>query len=171
MSVSSPLGARSRVLHAVSVMGTLVLLWLVLSGSLAPKLLVLGALSALLVCYLTLRMELIDPEEHPFNLRVRALLHFTGWLSVRVVLANLLVARTVLSPRLALHPRVLRVRCEQQGIGRAIHANSITLTPGTVTMAADGPWLRVHCLSEQDAQAAADGDTGRRVSTLAQGSR
>ena len=82
MSVPSPLGTQSRVLHAVSVMGTLVLLWLVLSGSLAPNLLVLGALSALLVCYLTLRMELIDPDEHPFNLRVRALLHFTGWLKV-----------------------------------------------------------------------------------------
>lgn len=141
---------REYVLHALGVSSSLVILWLVFSGQGTLLLLTLGAFSALLVCWLTLRMELLDPDEHPFHLRVRSLGSYLAWLGWQTLLANIMVARVVLSPRMPLKPQVLRVPCKQEGIGKVIHANSITLTPGTVTIEVDGPWLNVHCLGPQD---------------------
>ena len=141
---------RATLRHALGIACTLVILWLILSGTGAPLLLLLGAASALLVSWLTLRMELLDPEEHPFHLRVRALGGYLAWLAGQMVYSNLVVARVVLSPQMPLHPRVLRVRCEPGGMGKVIQANSITLTPGTVTIDIDGPWLYVHCLGRQE---------------------
>lgn len=150
ISDSRPGFWREYVLHALGVSSSLVILWLVLSGQGTSLLLTLGAFSALLVSWLTLRMELLDPDEHPFHLRVRALGGYLVWLGWQALLANLMVARVVLSPRMPLKPEVLRVQCKQEGIGKVIHANSITLTPGTITIEVDGPWLNVHCLGPQD---------------------
>jgi multicomponent Na+:H+ antiporter subunit E len=123
----------------------------------------LGALSALLVVTIALRMDVVDREGHPIHLGPGALLYWP-WLGWEIVKANLDVARRILDPRLPISPTVIRLKASQKSdLGRVIYANSITLTPGTVSIDIDGERIEVHALTREAAQALRTGDMDRRV--------
>ena len=145
---------------------TLVLfaLWLALSGHFDPLLLSLGLASALLVAAITGRMNAVDPDP-PAILPGWRLFRFLPWLAVQVVRSNIDVARCVLHPRLPIEPRVVSVRASQRtALGRAIHANAITLTPGTVAIDLQGDTILVHALTRAQAGQLAAGEMDRRIS-------
>ena len=148
---------------------TLILLftaWLLWSGMTKPLLLVLGVLSCLLVVVLALRMGFFDKSVYSLHLGAR-LLPFWGWLGKELVVSNLQVARIVLSRKPPISPRVIRLKALPEGpVGRAILCNSITLTPGTVTVAEHEGNLLVHCLTQEGADALLAGDMNRRVAAL-----
>jgi multicomponent Na+:H+ antiporter subunit E len=74
-----------------------------------------------------------------------AALLYVPYFAKELVKANLAVARIVLSPALPLNPGIVKVRTRLTSrIGRALLANSITLTPGTLTVEMDGEWLYIH---------------------------
>ena len=84
-----------------------------------------------------------------------------------IVKANIDVARRILDPRLPISPTIIKVRAGQRhDITRVIYANSITLTPGTVSVDTNGDEITVHALTEQAARAVETGDMDRRVSRL-----
>lgn len=140
--------------------------WLLWSGLFKPLLLILGAFSVLLVLWLAHRMHLFDTDtfEPRFLMRV---LRFWGWLGREIVRSSLEVTRFVLSPRPNISPTVAEFesRCEHT-MDRAILGNSITLTPGTLTLSIDGRRFIVHALSEEGAQDIMGGEMDRRVSEL-----
>ncbi len=142
--------------------------WLLLSGLFKPLLMGLGAVSVLLCLWLAGRMKIVDAENHP----VWAAIHYVPywpWLSVEIVKSSLEVARRVLSPSMPISPTVFEVRSTQRTmVGRVVLANSITLTPGTVTLDIDGDRLQVHALSRDTVEAMRDGEMDRRV-TRAEG--
>lgn len=153
----------SRTIHTLSLAASLALTWWLLSGQPGALVLALGAASVLLVVWLSRRMQLLDQESHPVHLRL-ALLGFWGWLLLEMLKANLQVVRLVLSRRPALQPRVLRVpHTQATDLGRVILANSITLTPGTVTIDVDEDSVLVHALTPASAAAVAEGSMDRRV--------
>ncbi|MGD8430744.1 MAG: Na+/H+ antiporter subunit E, partial [Ectothiorhodospiraceae bacterium] len=120
--------------RTVSLIITLAVLWLLLSGHFEPLLLFFGLVSVLLVTWLAARMALADYEGHPVHLFWRAAVYWV-WLLKEIVVANIDVVRCVLSPRLPISPTVFDVRSTQKtDLGRVMFANSITLTPGTVTL-------------------------------------
>lgn len=139
-------------------------IWLLLSGLFKPLLLVLGLLAVLLTLWLTGRMKILDAESHP----VAAAFHYLPywpWLVVEIVKSSIDVARRVLSPRMPISPTVFEVRASQRtAVGRVVLANSITLTPGTVTLDVDGDRLRVHALSRESVDYLLQGEMDRRVS-------
>jgi multicomponent Na+:H+ antiporter subunit E len=123
----------------------------------------LGALSALLVVTIALRMDVLDREGHPIHLRPKALLYWP-WLGWEIVKSNVDVARRILSPTLPISPTVIRLKASQKSeLGKVIYANSITLTPGTVSIDIDGDKIEVHALTREAAQALRTGDMDRRV--------
>ena len=64
---------------------------------------------------------------------------------MHLVHANLPVARIVLAPSLPLNPGIVKVRTRLKSkMGRLMLANSITLTPGTLTVEMLGEWLYIH---------------------------
>ena len=64
-----------------------------------------------------------------------------------LIKANLHIAYLVLHPRLPIHPSIRRVKSTLEGpLARAMLANSITLTPGTLTVEVEGEDLYVHCV-------------------------
>jgi multicomponent Na+:H+ antiporter subunit E len=64
------------------------------------------------------------------------------------VRSNLRLAAIVLSPDLPVDPGIVKIRTELKSrMGRLMLANSITLTPGTLTVEVDGEWLYVHCVT------------------------
>ncbi len=144
-------------------------LWLLLSGYFdVPLLLVFGVLSCVLVVFIAWRVEVIDPEQQPFGLRFcLGIFFYWPWLMVQIVLANIDVARRIINPELPISPTMITLKPTQYSdLGRVIYANSITLTPGTVTTAVNDDVIQVHALNREAAQALEEGDMDRRVATL-----
>jgi len=135
--------------------------WIILSGRWETKYLVMGAVCALLVTYLT--QDLANPdgtrrhsqgEGDYFVLAgvARFVLYFF-WLLWSVLQANLQVAYLVLHPKMPIQPGLLRLRTKLRNrTGHIILANSITLTPGTITMDFDDGTYSVHALAPSAAQ-------------------
>lgn len=112
------------------------------------------------------RMDVIDDEGHPMHLGLRPLLYWP-WLTLEIAKANIDLTRAIARPAMTIRPRVLSVPASQQSaVGRVIYANSITLTPGTVTLAVDGDRFTVHALTENAERSLATGDMDRRVRAL-----
>ncbi len=121
-------------------------LWLVLSGHPTPLHLAQGALVAGLVAYLNRDIEAVSAC-------VRCcprFLAYLPWLLKEIVVANVQVVRIVLDPRLPTDPVLLRVPIRLSGaMAVTTFANSITLTPGTITVDVQGSELVVHSLTAQ----------------------
>ncbi len=145
----------------------LAIIWLLLSGHYTPLLLGLGAASCLLVWYISERMDLVDHEEHPLHLHPIRLMLYWGWLGGEVVKSNIDVARRIIDPNLPIQPKLLKVRTSQRTeLGQVIYANSITLTPGTVSIDLEGYEIEVHALAAEPAEALLEGEMDRRVSAV-----
>jgi multicomponent Na+:H+ antiporter subunit E len=103
-------------------------------------------------------------------LRLKLNAHILGywpWLAWQIVLANLDVTRRILDPKLPISPTMIEFHPTQHtDLGRVIHANSITLTPGTITTSLSGDTLGVHALTQEAADAVLAGDMDRRVTQL-----
>lgn len=119
-------------------------LWLLLSGHWDAVHVGLGVAASTLVVWLNRGQEDITAA-------VRALprvLWYASWLLGEIVRSNLAVARIVLDPRLPIDPVVVRLRPPVRGaLAVTTLANSITLTPGTITLDAEDGELTVHALT------------------------
>lgn len=150
-------------LHALSLGGVLGILWLLLSGIFEAWLLALGLGSIIVIVIFANRMDVIDHEGHPLHISWRALL-FWPWLAWEIVKANIDVARVILHPKMPITPKVLHIKATQvTELGHVFYANSITLTPGTVTLALENGAMDVHALTPTAIEGLLTGDMDRRV--------
>lgn len=153
-------------LHALSLGLALYGLWMLLSGYFVPLLLSLGAASVLVVIWIAHRMDVIDHEGHPIHLTGRAFLYWP-WLIFEIVKSNIDVAKVILARKMPIHPSVIEIKATQETeLGQVILANSITLTPGTVTLAIDRDIMSVHALTREAAEGLQTGDMDRRVTAM-----
>ena len=137
-------------LRALGLGGLLFGFWLLLSGHYTPLLIGFGVGSTLLVVYIAMRMDVVDQEGVPLHLGGRLWLYLP-WLFKEIFVANVEVAKIILDPKLPISPIMVRFHGSQQtDVGRAIYANSITLTPGTVTTGVYGTEFEVHSLTFLD---------------------
>lgn len=140
--------------------------WILLSGQFKAWLLIVGLLSILLVTWTAWRMKLIDDEGLPLNLS-RGALTYWPWLIVEIFKSAVSATRIILNPKLPIAPTMIRIKGSQTtAAGFTTYANSITLTPGTISVEATGSSreILVHALSEGVAQELEGGDFDRRVS-------
>ena len=144
--------------------------WLLLSGHYTALLVGLGVLSALGVALLARRMGVIDREGHPIELIFRAMLYWP-WLVVEIIKSAWDVTKIIVDPALPISPQMIRVRATQKtGTGVTIYGNSITLTPGTITVGVKGNDLTIHAITRESAQGVMNGDMDARV-TIFEGER
>jgi multicomponent Na+:H+ antiporter subunit E len=124
---------------------TLLGFWMLLNGSLAPDILVVGLIAAIVITFLFSNSLAVISE---LSTTPRALIAAVGYVfffARELVKSNLNLARIVLSPALPLNPGIVKVRTRLKSrMGRLLLANSITLTPGTLTVDIDGEWLYIH---------------------------
>ena len=140
--------------------------WLLWSGHTEPMLLSLGVGSCAFVVWLCHRMGLLDDEGYPFHLTLR-LAAYVPWVIYQVILTNLEVARIILSPSLPIQPHLVRFRVTQKTLfGKVIHANTITITPGTVTLDVRGDTFLIHALTKSAADADSSGALDARVTRM-----
>ena len=126
-------------------------------------LLTLGAASILFAYFVSRRMGLLEDGLDPIRLPPR-LVVYVPWLILEIVKSNLDVAVRILKPGLPIAPRMIRVRAGQRGdVGRVIYANSITLTPGTISVDVMRGEILVHALTREGASSLAEGEMDRRV--------
>jgi multicomponent Na+:H+ antiporter subunit E len=144
-------------------------LWLLLSGYFdVPLLLAFGVLSGVLVVLIAWRVEKLDPEGQPLRPKIGPqIILYWPWLLWQIVLANLDVAKRILDPKLPISPTMITLKPTQHSeMGQVIYANSITLTPGTVTTSLSEGVLEVHALTREAAESLLEGDMDRRVTAL-----
>lgn len=140
--------------------------WLVWSGFLKSLLLSLGLVSSILCIWLALRMRFFD--DYLFSLPAgMGLLGYLVWLTREVTASSLSVAKVVLSPSLPISPRIARIRTNtEHPYDQVLFANSITLTPGTLSMDLDKGIVTVHSLTEEGMRDLLSGEMNRRITAL-----
>lgn len=125
--------------------------WLALSGHYTYFLLGIGAACSLLCVFVASRMGAVDLEAHPVHLLGRALTYIP-WLIWEIMKSSWGVTRIILNPKLPISPTMTDVKASQQTpVGIVTYANSITLTPGTITTGVTGNRLTVHALEKAGA--------------------
>ncbi len=140
--------------------------WLLLSGIYTPLIIGFGIGSCILVALIARRMDVIDHEGLPVQLGYQIVLYWV-WLIVEIVKANIDVAKCVLFPKKHLRPSLFVSRISQKSdLGKVIYANSVTLTPGTVTVDLYEDNILVHALTEASAEGVKSGDMDQRVTRV-----
>ena len=148
MRTSNP----SRIRNVAIMFTTLMLFWLMLEGSLATDILIVGAVISIAIAVLYPAGFSFFTE---FRFTPRAIvagLRYYGFFFTELFKSNIKLAAIILSPSLPIQPGIVKVRTRLKSrMGRLMLANSITLTPGTLTVELKGEWLYVHWVTTESA--------------------
>lgn len=162
-------GADYREMHHMrhlKVAVFLYLFWLLLSGHLDALLLAMGALSVGLVVWFLGRMDRVDGEPGALPPGPRPL-GYLVWLMWCVVKSNIDVARRVWHPRLPIQPVWTRLDTRvSTPLEKTLYANSITLTPGTLTTEVLDDHFMIHSLTQEGIDELREGEMERRICRL-----
>ena len=155
-------------MYQVLVFFLLLLTWVIFSGLIDPFHLSLGVISCLLVTWMSSSM-LFANRADGIGIRARQAIMLLGyllWLLWQIVLANVHILKLALNPAglEEVRPRVVRFRTGlRTDFGKFVLAQSITLTPGTVTIKIIGDEFVIHAISKF----AADGLDGAMEARIA----
>lgn len=154
-------------MRSVSLFATLCVFWAVLSGQFHNLFLMTsGGVCCLGVTLFARRMGIVDDEGHPIEW-LRRFPGYAAWLLWQILLSNIDVARRVWSPGSTIAPRMVEVPYSTKSVvGTVTYANSITLTPGTVTMSVGKDTMLVHALTQESAEGLLTGEMHERVLKL-----
>ncbi|MCK5696909.1 MAG: Na+/H+ antiporter subunit E [Gammaproteobacteria bacterium] len=127
---------------------TLLLFWLMLNNSLALDSLLIGIVVSLIITILFCSgLSFFTEFRFTPKAFVAGILYYIYFFK-ELIKANFRLAIIVLSPSLPINPGIVKVRTQLKSrMGRLMLANSITLTPGTLTMELEGEWIYVHCVN------------------------
>ncbi|MCL1061020.1 Na+/H+ antiporter subunit E [Shewanella benthica] len=152
--------------HKLCLCLSLSLFWWINSNYSNALLLSLGAASILLVLFIAHRMDVIDHESQPVHLSVK-LPSYMLWLVKEIILANISVVKHIWLGNGSISPTLVTIDASQRtDLGKVIYANSITLTPGTVTVDIVGNRMTIHALIKENIETLKAGEMDRRVTEL-----
>ena len=139
-------------------------MWLLMSGYYTALITGLGVVSVFFATLMATRVNAQDSEGLPLHMMAR-LPGYLLWLFREIAVSNIVTIKLILfrPPE----PVVFRTRYTQKTpAGVATYANSITLTPGTVTVDIDDRGFLVHALSPELGEGIKDGEMDRRVTRV-----
>lgn len=139
----------------------LFVLWLLMSGVYKPVTISLGAISCIFAVFIAARMNKADNAPVGYHLHPVRFAAYFGYLLKEIAISNWTVAKHILTPGMSVKPKYLQVPFTQKSeLGQTIFANSITLTPGTLTVELGDGHFSVHALDfvKGDEDALADMD-------------
>ena len=150
--------------HLIILFVSLFIFWFILSGLIAPFMLFLGLISTAFVVYIINRMDLIDEEISFHNFSIMGLLLYLPWLLKEIIISNIKVCSYIVMPNKKMNPQIIKVKSSQiSDLGHVLYANSITLTPGTVTIDVDGDVFTVHTLDHQFKESLESNEMDRKI--------
>lgn len=140
--------------------------WLALSGHYTAFLVACGAIASVVIVMLTVRKQTLDEEAVPIE-AVRGAFTYWPWLWLEILKSSWSVARLIVSPAMPISPTMTEVDSVlRTPVGLATYANSITLTPGTVTCRLRGHRLMVYALTREGALDVETGEMDRRARVM-----
>ena len=145
----------------------LAVFWVINSGHFDALLLSFGVFSVVLVMYLSHRMTKANGDYQPPIILSPKLPLYVLWLMKEIVKSNIEVIVCIWQKKPAIEPRVIKVKASQQSdLYKVLYANSITMTPGTVTLEIEGDEFTVHALTRSSREGLETGDMDRQVTEL-----
>ncbi len=140
--------------------------WWLWSGHTEPMMIAFGVGSILLVLWVFKRMDDVAEDKAPYRLGLRPIFYLP-YIIWEIVKANIDVAKVIVSPSLPISPRVFRAKISQKtSVAQVIYANSITLTPGTITLDLRDGEVLVHALTDDTAEGILEGSMDARCAKL-----
>lgn len=125
------------------------IIWIAMAGIDLQEI-ILGAVVSLVLSFLVSSYVNISFSLKTIPGIVLFVLLYIPLLFVELIKANLDVAKRVLNPKLPINPRIVKVPTKvKSDVGKLILANSITLTPGTISIDADEDHIYVHCIDKK----------------------
>ena len=141
--------------------------WLLMSGYYTPLILSLGVISCLLCVYLTIKGKFLDNETLPIYFFPR-LIQYTLWLIKEILKSNIPTAKVIIMK--SEEPELFSVKATQKtNEGKVTYANSITLTPGTVTTQIKNDIFEVHALTKDFGDDVRSSEMDKMVTWLEKG--
>ena len=145
----------------------LAVFWIINSGHFDFLLLSLGVLSVAIVIVVNQRMTRAGGEHHPTIISSPSLPLYIAWLMKEIVKSNMEVIRCIWQREPAIQPQVIKVKASQRSdLFKVLYANSITLTPGTVTIEIEDDEFTVHALTQSSREGLESGEMNDRVRRL-----
>ncbi len=137
--------------------------WLLMSGHYSALIVGFGIVSCAAAVYIARRKDIVDDENLSWYLKPRLPFYWL-WLLGQILKANLDVATRCVLPGNRIDPCVFRAPANQDtSVGVVTYANSITLTPGTVSMQTWDHEIRVHALTRDGARDVLGGEMDGRI--------
>ncbi len=141
-------------------------LWLLWSGMYQPLMLILGVASCLLVAWVTSQLQVVDSSERPLLIFAR-MIGYVPWIGLEIIKSNIDVAKRIWARDMPISPTIVTVPATQKtALGLVIHANSITMTPGTLSIDVEPGLIEVHALTADSIPDLKNGEMDRRVTRL-----
>jgi len=147
---------RTLILKTIGLFG----LWVLLSGKLDAFHLSIGFLGAALIAWVNTEPQHLDEPPLP---HARLLLYWP-WLFLEIVKSSLNITKIILDPKLPINPRLIQYPTNL-GSNPAVVllGNSITLTPGTVTIEVSSNELVIHALDDESSSGLESRDMERKI--------
>ena len=141
--------------------------WILLSGEFTLILLISGGIASLLVAFMCHEFFIGDANLKLETKRTLRFFKYLPWLLWQILISNIDVAYRTLSPRMSINPSLVKFDNDlDTKMGIVTLANSITLTPGTVTIKAGKDEFIVHAIDDKFAEAIIEGEMQRRVKEI-----
>lgn len=144
----------SPVLHLTGMFIVLFAFWMGLAGRTETKFIIYGIITSAVTAWITYPLLLVDNKDGSkkyfiFGVSIPKFISYAFWLLWQLVLANLDVMKATTSENLAIDPKVVRFYFKADNpMASVVLANSITLTPGTVTInVTDDGLFEIHALT------------------------
>ena len=163
----------SPMVHMTCLALVLFAFWMVLSGRTETKFVIYGILTAVVTTWVTYPLLLVPNKDgskkyYVFGFSIPKMIMYFFWLMWQLVLANIDVLLATTGQELNIDPKVVRFRFRADNpMASVILVNSITLTPGTVTMnVTDDGVYEIHALTVGAAAGVLDGGMQKKVADL-----
>lgn len=145
--------------------------WLFLSGHYTVWLIGSGLVCTAGIVAFINRMGCADGEAFPINLIPTGLIYWP-WLALEIFKSAINVTRLIINPSLPISPTMVKVKTSQDSaVGLTTYANSITLTPGTISVEVSerNREIWVHAINAESAAGLEDGEMDSRVTKFEKG--
>lgn len=153
-------------MHLIKWAVLLALFWLLLSGIYQPLIIAFGVVSVLLVIYVLKRMDETDTEQKPVASGARISRYFV-WLIGQIIKSSIHVTKLVWGNPKNLSPSLAKVSVAQvPDKVRVLYANSITLTPGTLSVDLENDEITVHALQKESILELTEGEMEHKITSI-----
>jgi len=153
-------------MHTIKWATLLSVFWLLLSGYIEPLLLSFGVVSVVLVVFVLRRMDKQDAEPQKLG-SLTVMLRYFSWLLGQIAISSMHVTKLIWSPARELTPTLAKIPVKRvHKDSHVLYANSITLTPGTLSVDMQNDEITVHALEQSSIAELNDGRMEKKITSL-----